>query len=316
LTSVLGLPDADYDVMDCVAANVAVLLALRGERDVRWALGSQWHFAFDADAGELLLDRLSLGRQLRLLAGTELRRHPIAGPAIPALAALVAANGAVLVYGDAFELPWLPLHRKVHLQHTFVVTALDERVGTAQVLDAYTNRTEHGDACPTSVSADLAAIVAAIEDEDAMTLHPGEAVASTAREIVEQNCLALLDEIAQRDPIGAFVAHHEHGDDRSSRASELALDCWLVARKRALHGRWLAVAAGDDLAVPATFQHAFAERIVTPWQRAATFAHIAERRVREGRGAPDGALRLIERELRDAERTLAERLLTHVRRGG
>lgn len=320
MTSVLELPD--YDLMDCVAANVAVLVSLEGRDDPRRTLGSQWHFAFDAgdDRGTPILDRLSLEEQLRLLAGIELRRHRLADP-LDALAELLEASDAVLVYGDAYEMPWLPLHRMVHLEHTFVITALDRRAGTATVLDAYTNRTEHGDARPTATVADLATVLAGSVGPSgavqALTLHRQDAAGTRATpgEIVLGNCRALVEQIAHHDPIAAFAAHHERDGDPLQQAAALALDCWLVARKRALHRRWLGLADGE-ISLPAGFEERFAERVVTPWQRAATFAHLAERRARDGRRASGGVLRLVDGDLRDAERTLAEELLGHLEAGG
>jgi hypothetical protein len=314
--AVADLPQADYDAMDCTLTNVAALLLLRCRGDARRALGSQWHFGFDE--GTLALDRIPLDRQLALLAGVELRALRLATPSLPALADAIASCGPVVVHCDAYELPWLPFHRRVHMQHTFVATAVDAARDAVTVLDTYTNKTEHGEARPIATVAAGRTIADAIErlaGEDharALSIHPvGEGTAS-ARETIAANARALVHELRDADAIRRFVAYYEAARTPGATPERFALDCWLVARRRELHRRWLADAVAEGSGVTSAFVDELGERVVAPWQRAAMFAHLGERRARQGRDLPSGPFRLIDGELHAAELELATRLLEQV----
>jgi hypothetical protein len=316
-SALLDAVDIDYAAMDCVEANVAVQLWSRGARDVHRVLGSQWYFAFDeaSGVGGLVLDRLALVDQIPLLAGVALRIVGLGADPMANVRELVAAHGPVLFYGDAHAMPWLPLYGNEHLEHTFLVVAAAPGAGTVSIVDTYTNRTPHGNCAPvaTDVQADVASrAVAALGTErahEALVLE-GEPRPPdlAARTLLADNVAGLLAELRESDSIRRFADHHERSAGAEA-AGDFALACWLVARKRALHHRWLMEAEKlEPTLLPPGFLEAFDARVVRGWTRAAEFAYLGARRARAGRGRPGTVYSLVREKLHLAELELATEL--------
>jgi len=305
--------EPDYTAMDCVETNLAAQLHLGGLGGVHRVLGSQWHFAFSEGRGiaGLELERLTLGEQLRTLGGIEVTDVRLEGDPIAALRQLVEQHGQVLVYADAFALPWLPLHGKERLEHTFLVRGVDPTAETVAIVDTYTNRTPYGDCTPVATDAAAAVVVDAIEalatarSRQALVLSGGTgAPAFSPGPLIAGNAAALLSELRERDAIRRFATHYEQAEDQAA-LEEFSLACWLVARKRALHHRWLVEVGGlEGEFLPDGFADAFEERVVEGWRRAAAFAYVGARRARAGRVRPGPVYDLV-RSLHAAELELA-----------
>jgi hypothetical protein len=267
-------------------------------------LGSQWHFAFSERGGapNLNLERLTLKEQLLLLGGVEATDVRLNGDPILDLQELVERHGPVLAYGDAFAMPWLPLQGNAHLEHTFLVVGVIPATETVSIVDTYTNRTPHGDCAPVVIDIPAAAAAEAIAtlatspSRQAMVLS-GEVQAPSLSpaSMIAGNVAALLAELRERDVIRRFASHFECAEDQAA-LEEFSLACWLVARKRALHHRWLVEIeeCGEGL-FPAGFIDAFEARLVEGWRRAAAFAYIGSRRASAGNSRPGPVYDLVRR---------------------
>lgn len=287
--------DLDYVVMDCVETNLAAQLRLAGLVDVHRVLGSQWHFAFAEERGVagLELERLEPAEQLRQLGGVEAMDVQLEGALIRSLRELVERHGPVLVYGDAHDLPWLPLQGKAHLEHTFLVLDVSPAGEAVSIVDTYTNRTPYGDCNPVAIDVAAAVVgdairgLATARSRQALVLSKEIGPPSLSpKSVIDANVAVLLAELRERDAIRRFASHYEGVEDQAA-LGDFSLACWLVARKRALHHRWLAeVEEREERLVPAGFIDAFEAQIVEGWRRAAAFAYVGSRRARAGKVRP------------------------------
>ena len=120
---------ADTDLLDCLAVNLAVLLAWHGAADVRTPFAARWRFRLRDDAaGDSRLDLppRDLADDLRELAGWELRWRPAADLAgeLAAWASSCDEGQPVLVVADAFDMPWVPYAGHEHMTHATAIAEI------------------------------------------------------------------------------------------------------------------------------------------------------------------------------------------------
>lgn len=284
------------DVLDCVGANVALLLARAGVPDPLPALGSQWTFELDG-APEWPLPVLvhtDLERYLLATVGRECgRHHLLAADPIGALHRVVEAAGEVVVYADAYALPWLPMYRRQHVEHTAVVTGMRPESSMVHVLDGYTAATDWGDAAPVDLEVPLDVLAEAIvhcpsaHRLTALSLGAPERAPDNPADLLVANARALTRTVVANRTVTAFADAYRTAGTLPEAWRRFELGCWLVARARAAHVRWLrstlAVHAG---LLPAEFTARF-EGLADDWQQASRLAYLTRRRVDRGRpGAP------------------------------
>jgi hypothetical protein len=309
-----GIP---YGAMDCVETNVALALRLRGVPALH-GLGGEWHFAFDPQAEDLgvSLERHSLGERLERMVGFTVCEYDGGATPLETIAAVIERHGVAIVFGDAYEMPWLPLFGRESLEHTFAVIGLNRKAGTVSLLDSYTNISEHGEAAPTAALVPSQTVLAAVSalrtpcSGRVIGLAPGKPAAANCvgTQLVE-NAAAISDEIGDRRALGSFAESYEQALHDGRRAGQFVLACWLIARKRRLHCDWLDALVHDEaFDLPASLVARYDESVATPWQRAAELAYLVGRRVRAGKQAPTTVLRMIEGELAEAELSAAAAL--------
>jgi hypothetical protein len=287
---------ADTDLLDCLAVNLAVLLAWHGAADVRTPFAARWRFRLRADeAGNPRPDLPAgdLAEDLRELAGWELRWQPapeLAG-ARPAWAAACDQGRPVLVVADAYDMPWVPYAGHEHMDHSFIVASVDDAGLT--IADGYANTTEWGAARPVTAQAGRAELASLLAGSGRWSVPrpAGTAAARGAGRALTAAAIAGLvagnaGEIGAAGRDGRYDSFLGWADQRV-RAGDLApvaLDSWLLARSRGLHARWL----DSDAAawVPATVRQDFAARVAAAWTRAAQMSYIGLRRARSGRAVP------------------------------
>jgi Butirosin biosynthesis protein H, N-terminal len=285
------LPRVDSADLDCVCDNVALLLAHAGVEDVRTPFAIDWRF--DLVAGSEGLPRLDLPPAAlpELLAertGFTLEWRPVGAldEAVADWRAALNRGEPVLVVGDAYDLPWVPYHGQKHLRHGFVVEGIED--GIAHVADAYDNVTQWGRAEPLATTLPVEDLAAALrEGEWTLLRRVGTAAPVDVGERLAANAAAIL--VAEADgSYRRFLEAHREPDEPS--LDNLTLQTWLLARNRALHGRWL----GDQAAALAALGLAdlperFEAEIVAAWRRAAETSYMALRRVSAGRRPPPAA---------------------------
>lgn len=296
----------DTDLLDCLAVNLAVLLAWHSSADVRTPFAARWRFRLRRDgAGGTARPDLppqDLAEDLRELAGYELRWHPaddLAGE-LPAWAAACDKGEPVLVVADAFDMPWCPYAGHEHMEHSFIVAGVGRDCLT--IADGYVNTTEWGAAQPVTATAGQAEIARLLAGAGRWSvLRPAGLVAGrTAAQLVGDNA----DDIAAAGEAGHYevflrqaAALAQAGD-----LAAVALDSWLLARSRRLHSRWLDSHAATWL--PARVRQDFAATVAGAWTRAAEMSYIGLRRARSGRAVPPAATECL-RQACTAEQDLA-----------
>ena len=308
------LDRVDSAYLDCISDAIALVLAHAGVDDVRSPFAADWRFDLadrDGPWPRLDLPPADLTERLARRTGHTLSWHRLASltEALPAWRDLLSAGTPVLVVGDAFGLPWVPYAGHEHMDHGFVLDNLDETEHgeiLAQVTDPYDNTTEWGRAQPGTTTVPLGELAPALTGGRWGVLRQtGPPQAIDVAECLRASAGAVLA-ARDRGDLQRFVDAHRPLD--RAALENLTLQTWLLARNRALHGRWLGdvepALAGlglDDL------PDRFDVTVIRAWRRASEASYLALRRLRGGRAVPPACLAAA------AEATGAEAdLATHI----
>ena len=291
------LDRVDSAYLDCISDAVALVLAHAGVDDVRSPFAVDWRFDLadrDAPWPRLDLPPADLTERLAHRTGHTLSWHRLTSltEALPAWRELLAAGTPVLVVGDAFGLPWVPYAGHEHMDHGFVLDDLDETEHgeiVAQVTDPYDNTTEWGRAQPHTTTVPLGELAPALNGGRWGVLgRTGPSHAIDVAECLRTNAGAVLA-AQHRGDLQRFVDAHRLLD--RAALENLTLQTWLLARNRALHGRWLADVAS---ALPGLgldhLPDRFDATVTRAWRRASEASYLALRRLRGGRTVPPACL--------------------------
>jgi hypothetical protein len=305
----------DVDALDCIAVNVAVLLEWMGVRDIRTPFAAEWHFSFVPEGSEaqLLLGRSSLQDLVARYTRYTIKEHRLSddGGLSTALARL-ADEGPILLFGDAYHMPWLPYANKQHMEHSVILTSVDGR--NASIVDAYSIRTEWGDARPTATSVPAACLVESISSlkstrhRTAWSIQKGaENAGQSIDRVLYANVESILQELDATHAMRTFATYYADRVKQPDVLQQFALDCWLVTRARQIHARWLAdLAQSSSGTISAAVAEAFENTVVRPWKTASEFSYVAFRRAQGGRSTPDTSFKLIMNQIEPAEIELAK----------
>ncbi|WP_370963986.1 acyl carrier protein [Amycolatopsis sp. cg9] len=247
----------DHRLFDCVQVNLAELADRCHGAGTHLALGRLLRFwprpgadglptveprVDDHVTGSAALLGLRVARRTRVADAGELEPGP-----------------GCYVVADAFHLPWVPYHRKKHLEHSFLVEPAGDGV---TVVDGYHNDTEWGAARPGEWTLGHAELAEALpEGALAFDLVAGEPVTERTP----------LVELTDAD---TFVATYADHPDRVRALRGLTLQTWLLTRSRRLH------AAAMGLDTDAVRAH------LAEWDAIAKQVYLAGRRVAAGREEP------------------------------
>jgi hypothetical protein len=314
----------DSELLDCLDDNIAALLRHHGVTDVRTPFACQWYFDFraenaDEDDDEYplpVLKRRPIAEVINETTGFQLSTPDVkSGEEVRFCTELIGEGNPVIIQGDAYLMPWLPYYGREHMNHSFIVDSVDD--GLLHVADAYYNKTQWGEAVPTRTTFPTDALRPLAESAETIGEAPflvlerqGEPAPPDVAGLLRQNAEQIRDRLGERHLLTEFSRFYTRDIAAPDAAGRFTLACWLVARDRALHGRWLAdLAATTHPPVDAGVVESFTERVVRPWQRAMEFSYVLERRVRAGRAAPTSTFELIEQEIEPVEVELAGRLL-------
>jgi hypothetical protein len=265
-------------------------------------------------SGAVVLDAEDQAARLARLACVGMSSTPLGTGLLPGICARVLADGGIpLVVSDAVVMPWTPYAHRMSVEHSMVITAVDEVAGVATFTDGYDNRTEWGDAVPMDGALE-GSILAAVETA------PGARVVAVHRLASARDAgpdrVALLQEVATTLSTWMSAEVPEAFDALSTRAqasagdagafAEFCQDCWTIERRRALFGRWLHDVADDaGPLLPGGFADRFAGEVVARWAMVNRFAYLALRRLRAGHPADGRRLGEAVRAAGHAEAALA-----------
>jgi hypothetical protein len=281
--------------------------------------GAEWHLAGDA-ADRLSLDRDQLATRIRRHTGLALCDRCVEAEDVAVTgAAHVRSGRPLLVFADAFHLPWLPHAGRAHLEHTLLLAGVSADGRTFATVDAYHTSTPWGEARPVRAALTRDQFKRAVGSRECRVLwleagspalpqDPATRLAANAAAIGA----ATRDGVLRR-----YAEHVRRRLDDPVTVAQLSLDCWLAARHREMHARWLAqVSTSQRLSLPAHFAIAFVEEVVEPWRRAREFAYLAQRRCERARPVPSTVADLLATSIEPAEAALAERLAAHLSGAG
>jgi hypothetical protein len=313
----------DSAYLDCLNDNLAVLLLHVGVADVRTPFACQWYFDVDLESPERMItvERVPAEALIRQQTGCVLDWHEFERDRCTATCeSFVRGNQPVLIFGDAYFMPWLPYFGREHMEHTFIVDGVSADQRLLHLVDAYANKTEWGEATPIETYLPAMALERIVQALDTARsgsfLIVGQAEQPAALDLpalLRRNAAQILVQLRDKARLSHYSQYYASNVTDVAAIKQFVLDCWLIARSRALHGLWLADVARDQPELlDSTFVEAFAQDVVAPWQRVSEFAYILFRRVSQGRAAPDACFRMVEQtiqpnEVRVAE-VLAERL--------
>lgn len=305
----------DVDALDCIAVNVAVLLEWVGVRDVRTPFAAEWHFSFEPRRTEfqLLLGRSPLQDLVaRYTRYTIKENHLSDDGGLSADLARLTDEGPTLLFGNAYHMPWLPYANNQHMEHSVILTAIDDQ--NADIVDAYSIRTEWGEARPTATSVPTDCLVESINSlksarhKIAWSIQKGsEKAGQSVDRVLYANVENILQELDAKHAMRTFATYYADHAKNPDVLGQFALDCWLITRARQIHARWLAdLARKSSGLISATVAEAFENAVVRPWQTASEFAYIAFRRAKDGRSPPDASFKLIMNQIEPAEIDMAK----------
>jgi hypothetical protein len=284
--------DVDLVLLDCLQANVAMVLHTAGVADLTSVLGAQWWFR-DVDPAPEFMFEPEADRIRRMTGLRTVEAVPGRAGIREACADALRASLLPIVISDAYLLPWVPYAGQRHMDHSFVVTATDGP--GISFTDLYENRTEWGAATPTDGVLDAATI--AMLDRCArtrlQTFVPADTPGNQARSVpglVTANRSALT-----RWRPGDYASMARRLVRTQSEIETLAEIAWTIERRRRLYARWLTSACRQcpDL-FPPRFAERFRRQVEPAWSVVNRFVYLAVRRMRAGRSAGPAVVESIE----------------------
>lgn len=317
-TRPLSYERVDSALLDCIDDNLAVLLGHTGVEDVRTPFACQWHFAFDPEgARPLRLARTPVEELIARHSGARIVTGTLdARPLAETCAAHAAAGTPLLLFGDAFLMPWLPYFAREHMEHSFIVDGASDDGLFVHVVDAYANRTAWGEAAPVQTELHVLGLERMVRDLESAHAGTWRTVERAEVEspwdvpaLLRENAAAILRTVGEERQVERFSRHYAERAGDAEALGPFVLACWLAARARALHGLWLAdVARERPHLLSEEIARRYAEEVAAPWQRASEFAYVMLRRVSQGKAAPDVCFRILEQTVAPGEVRCAQAL--------
>lgn len=306
----------DAPTLNCDHASLTALLQFYGLPDPSTPIGSQWHFRLKRPHQLPGTMRVPVLRSIARETGFGFTQRQLEFPRFyDDVLNLVRRGVPVIVYGNQFNMPWVPYFQNEPASHPFIIDGID---GTDQVhvLEAYLNNSDWGPCNPSEQWISRALLSKAVETLDGplrgRIMHFRKRVEADPVELATQltdNAAAIEEALDQRDEFRRFSrrGRRQATDVESMKVFDLA--CWEMTRSRACHLRWLRRNVGRPGALHADAVERFATEIADPWQRVSQFAHIGFKRVEMGARPPAVSFDLIANDLAEAELAFAREIL-------
>src|SRR5579885_2130774 len=232
----LLLPHLDVACLDCIADNIGLLLLHAGQQDVRPIYAYQWYFDFAEDQPQSLpiLEKVPLADSVAAWSPYRVRQEKLdASRCLETLKTLIKNNQPVIVFGDAFFMPWLPYFGHEHQEHSFIIDGVNADERLLHIVDAYDNTTEWGKAQPIACELATSALptILTLESEHAKTLIFLEKVQYEPKIKIEQILLANAQHMViahQQHRLHTFVQHYRALMPDISAAKRFTLALWLI----------------------------------------------------------------------------------------
>jgi hypothetical protein len=311
------VPDAPW--LNCDNAHLAALLQFYGAADPSGPMGQQWGFALRSTAEVPVTLGLPVLTAIERETGLVFDRRQVPMAEYhETVEATTAAGTPMIIYGDAFHMPWLPYFGNDSSAHPTILAGVSAGE-KFHIVEAYTNSTPWGRVVPGPATVTRAEFDTLVE-----ALHPaqrGEVISLSARraadprplrEILRANADGVLARVRDAGDMAAFAGWARgHAGDATAMAL-YDLGCWEVTRARSCHASWLRRVAGAvPGALPEGFADRFAAEVDLPWRRVSQFAFVNAQRVARGARPATASMELVE-QLAVAEVALAGELARHL----
>ncbi|GGS49207.1 hypothetical protein F2B00_09755 [Streptomyces parvus] len=309
----------DAPWLNCDNAHLAALQQFYGVSEPSAAMGLQWSFELRTTDEVPVTLRVpvldSIARETGLVF--ERRQLPLPGY-YDDVAALVAEGTPLIVYGDAFHMPWLPYFGNDSSAHPTILAGVTD--DAFHIVETYTNSTPWGRVVPGPARVprpEFEKLVAALgpgqRGEVLFLVSRVPANPTDPADALRANAEAVLRQVGERGDMATYAQWARDNATDPEAMGRYDLGCWEVTRARSCHSVWLGRLAGTrpDL-LPADLAQRFHEEIDLPWRRASQFAFVNSQRVAKGAKPSTASFDLVAGRLADAETAFARDLLTHL----
>jgi len=229
--------------LNCDNVHLVALLNFFGVGDAFAAIAAQWFFGWLVDPSTPV--RVPTTSRVPILAaiaqetGVHFERLRLCHDDFyRSLHKSLDRGAPAIVYGDSYSMEWLPFYRNEHGAHPVIVAGWDAAEGIYHVVEAYRNRTPYGACHPSRVqvtSHDFDQMIRELSLDNADIIIPRtrERVRPTdLREVLRANAEAILQNIAKRGELRAYVNEARTFAGDLAAAQRFDLGCWEIARAR------------------------------------------------------------------------------------
>jgi len=157
-------------------------------------------------------------------------------------------------------------------------------------VDAYSNKTQWGEASPTELFLETANLPGLLARDELGRLRSAETLEGyhlparlNLRSLLMENALGIA-EAAQRGVFASLADFYRERLDEPSVVRRFVVQCWLAARARALHARWLGeLETREPKLLPEGFASEFTRSIAAGWSQVSAFAYVLLRKIEQGK---------------------------------
>jgi hypothetical protein len=305
--------------LNCDNANVSALAQYYGVKEPSSPVGCQWHFSLPRPGQLPPILRTPTLRAFAARTGLVFRRsRPGFEGYYDRLWSLVRSGVPVMVYGNQYNMKWVPYYRNDAASHPFIVDGLDS--GRFHALEAYSNNTDWGECSPSELWITDEELADAIETVEGplqgimiYLFRRREPVEVDPISDIRANAADILRSVGERGGLGAFSRRYRRQSTDWQAMKLYDLSCWDLTRSRSCHLRWLRLQSAVNDRIPADLVDHFEAEVVLPWHRALQFAHLGFKRVQAGARPPMVSFDMLEKDIAAAEVSLAREMLDRVR---
>src|ERR1700690_28101 len=218
--------------LNCDNANVSALAQYYGVKEPSSPVGCQWHFSLPR-AGHLPpILRTPTLRAFAERGGLVFRRsRPGFERYYDRLRSLVRGGVPVMVYGNQFNMKWVPYYRNDVASHPFIIDGIGP--GRFHALEAYWNNTDWGECSPSSLwitDEELAEATETLEGplRGIMIYLRGrrEPAEADPGSDIRANAAGILRSVGERDGLGTFSRRFRRQSADWAAMKLYDLSCW------------------------------------------------------------------------------------------